>query len=329
MAEKRKRSTTKYIYNEETLDFEPIERRSRDYFFPIILFVCGIIISSVGLSYFQIITSPNEYLLEMENDVLKNKYELLDKEIDKLDAMILVLQERDENIYRVITEADSLPKSLRNAGIGGVKRHKELFELGISHKTVQIVVDKLATVEELKRQMYIQTKSYDEIVEQAKQKAEMLASIPAIQPCNKYKRIASGFGWRMHPILKVRKFHKGLDFAAHRGTPIYAPGDGVIEKTKTSYGGYGKQVLINHGFGYQTRYAHMQRFVVKKGQKVKRGQLIGYVGNTGRSTGPHLHYEVIKNGKTVNPVHFFFKDLTPEEYEVILQQASEENQSMS
>lgn len=322
-------SKIKYYYDTEKCKYEKVETKPIDIILPILGFLASILIFSFIFTYFQIIQSPTEFILRTENEVLEEKYGLLDNELKKLNSMLLVLQERDASIYRVITEADSLPKSLRNPRSVGYEQYQELSKIGISKEALKIISHKMSSVDELKKQMYIQTKSYDEIIVQAKKKSEMLASIPAIQPCNKYTRIASGFGVRIHPILKVRKFHKGIDFAADRGTPVYAAGDGVILKTNKNLGGYGNEIVINHDFGYQTRYAHLQKFLIKRGQKIKRGQLIGYVGNTGSSTGPHLHYEVLKNGKHVNPVHYFFKDLSPEEYEVILKQASEENQSMS
>jgi murein DD-endopeptidase MepM/ murein hydrolase activator NlpD len=182
----------------------------------------------------------------------------------------------------------------------------------------------------LSKQLVVQSKSLDEIVVLAKNKKEMLASIPAIQPvANKdLKRMASGYGYRIHPIYKTRKFHWGMDFSSPRGTPVYATGNGKIEKVKRSRRGYGNQVKINHGFGYKTFYAHLEKYTVRKGQKVKRGDLIGYVGTSGISTAPHLHYEVIKGNRKLNPVYFYFNDLTPEEYDRMLEMASQENQSL-
>ena len=178
--------------------------------------------------------------------------------------------------------------------------------------------------------MYIQSKSYDEVIELAENKERLYAAIPAIQPiANKeLVRLSSGFGIRIHPVYKVRKMHTGIDFSAPIGTPNYATADGVVEKVKVSFSGYGKNLLVDHGYGFKTRYAHMHEFAVRKGQRIKRGQVIGYVGNTGTSTGPHLHYEVIKNNRKINPVHYFFKDLNPDEYEKIVELASIENQSL-
>jgi murein DD-endopeptidase MepM/ murein hydrolase activator NlpD len=183
----------------------------------------------------------------------------------------------------------------------------------------------------LEKELYIQTKSYDDIVRLAKNKSKMLASIPAIQPLTNKEltRMASGFGMRIHPIYKLKRMHTGVDLAAPKGTPIYATGDGVVRFTKRNPGGYGNEIQIDHGFGYETKYAHLERFEVKPGQKVKRGEVIGFVGTSGSSTAPHLHYEVIHNGNKVNPVHYFFQDLNAEEYEKILELAAVENQSLS
>jgi len=194
----------------------------------------------------------------------------------------------------------------------------------------KLILSTLKKIESLKKQMYIQTKSYDEIVLLAKNKDQMYASIPAIQPVTNKEltRLASGFGRRIDPIYKVRRMHYGVDFSAPRGTPVYTTGDGVVKKVKTNYGGYGKEILIDHGYGYVTRYAHLSEFNIKKGQKVKRGECIGYIGSTGKSTAPHLHYEVIKDKRKVNPVHYFYNDLNEKEYQKILELSSIENQSL-
>ena len=225
--------------------------------------------------------------------------------------------------------ADPIPQSIRDAGVGGSERYKKLLEEGLRQE--ELILSTVSKIDVLKKRMYIQTKSYDEIIALAKRKNEMLANTPAIQPIEnkKLKRMASGFGMRIHPIYKVRKMHTGCDFTARTGTPIYATGDGVVKSVDKKYGGYGKKVIIDHGFGYQTLYAHMSKFNVKVGQKVKRGEVIGFVGNTGASTAPHLHYEVIYKGKKVNPVHYFFNDLDEGQYEEILELASRENQSLS
>jgi len=268
-------------------------------------------------------------LLKKENQELKIYYELLDKELGNLDGMMAALQKRDDNVYRVIFEADAIPESIRQAGTGGSEKYKEILESDLVNE--ELIIQALGKVDQIKRQMYIQTKSYDEILQMARNKSKLLAATPAIQPISNKEltRLASGFGMRIHPIYKVKMMHFGVDFTAPRHTPIYSTGDGVIERVIRSFGGYGKQVIINHGFGYKTRYAHMQDFNVKKGDRIKRGDMIGTVGNSGLSTAPHLHYEIIKDNKKVNPVNYFYMDLNDKEYEKILELASIENQSLS
>jgi len=274
-------------------------------------------------------TSPQETILKSENIALKDNLGTLGKEMEEVNGMLLSLQDRDVKIYRMITGAEELPESMRNPGIGGSTHYQDILHDG--NDCQHLIDENQENLAEIKRKMYGQTLSYDEIILTARKKEEMLASIPAIQPVSnkQLKRLASGYGLRIHPIYKVKKMHWGCDFSAPKGSPIYATGDGKIEYTKSTYGGYGKQIQIDHGFGYKSKYAHLQKMVVKRGQKVKRGELIGYVGNTGSSTAPHLHYEIIHNGKKVNPVHYFFNDLNSDQYEQILKLASVENQSFS
>ena len=243
----------------------------------------------------------------------------------KAEIVLDDLQKRDDNIYRLIFEADPIPKSIRKAGYGGVNRYQDLTGFNNS----ELVISTSKKIDQVTKQLYIQSKSFDEIIDLAKNKATMLASIPAIQPVSNkdLSRMASGFGNRIHPIYKTKKFHAGMDFSAKTGTPIYSTGDGEISKVKTSRKGYGNHVVINHGFGYKTLYAHMSKYIVKKRQKVKRGDIIGYVGNTGTSVAPHLHYEVHKDGKKINPVNFYYNDLTPEQFEKMLLISSQSNQS--
>jgi murein DD-endopeptidase MepM/ murein hydrolase activator NlpD len=217
---------------------------------------------------------------------------------------------------------------VRNAGVGGADRYADIREKSIAHS--DLVIGLHEKVDKLRRKLYIESKSQDEVVRMAENKEKLFAAIPAIQPIANKQLIAlaSGFGLRIHPVYKVKKMHKGIDFAAEIGTPIYATADGTVEVVDVKFSGYGKMVEINHGFGYRSRYAHMHDFAVRRGQNIKRGDLIGYVGNTGLSTAPHLHYEVHINGEQVDPVHYFFNDLTASEYEKILELASTENQSL-
>jgi murein DD-endopeptidase MepM/ murein hydrolase activator NlpD len=272
--------------------------------------------------------TEQEQSLREENQELLEHYNLLSKELEDVNNILQALQHRDDNIYRVIFEAEPIPSSVRTAGSGGTDKYRELLKKGL--KKEKLILTTRQKVDKLKRMMYVQTKSYDDISKLVKDKAKMLACMPAIQPISNKEltRLTSGFGIRIHPVYKVGQFHPGIDFAAPMNTPIYATADGVVEKAEYE-GGYGNHVKIEHGYGYKTLYAHMTNFIVKPGQKVKRGECIGYVGSTGFSTAPHVHYEVIYNGEQVNPVYYFFKDLSIQEYEKILQLASKENQSLS
>jgi murein DD-endopeptidase MepM/ murein hydrolase activator NlpD len=320
----------KYYYDTETCKYERVKVGTWDIVLSLLGFlsVATIIAITMVVVYNTYFESPKEAMLKKENDELRLYYNILNKEMDGAQEMMAALQKRDDDIYRVINEAEPIPKSIREGGIGGTERYKNLLEEGLEQQ--ELILGALQKIESLKKQMYIQTKSYDEIVALAKNKGQMYASIPAIQPVTNKEltRLASGFGRRVDPIYKVRRMHYGVDFSAPRGTPIYSTGDGVVKKVKTNYGGYGKEVLIDHGYGYVTRYAHMSEFNVKRGQRVKRGECIGYVGSTGKSTAPHLHYEVLKDKKKVNPVHYFYNDLNEEEYQKILELSSIENQSL-
>ena len=318
----------KYYYDSETLSYRKIEQSKGTIskivvlitFSTLLVMLSGFIVLS------QFLKTPNQLAQERELENLKFNYELLNKRLDESSSVLSQLQQRDNNIYRAYFEANPIPEEQRKAGFGGVNRY--LYLNGYDNaKLIKTATKKLDI---LSKQLVVQSKSLDEIVVLAKNKKEMLASIPAIQPvANKdLKRMASGYGYRIHPIYKTRKFHWGMDFSAPRGTPVYATGNGKIEKVKRSRRGYGNQVKINHGFGYKTFYAHLEKYTVRKGQKVKRGDLIGYVGTSGISTAPHLHYEVIKGNRKLNPVYFYFSDLTPEEYDRMLELASQENQSL-
>jgi hypothetical protein len=320
----------KYYYDTETCKYERIKTTTGD----IILNTLGIVsltlAMAVGLvllysSYFE---SPKELLLKNEVKELEFYYENLNKEVEKLDKILADMEHRDDNIYRVVLGAEPIEMSIREAGIGGVDRYEDIKDKGMLHEDFIIKLNE--SVDKLRRKVYIETKSQDEVVQLAEEKEKLFAAIPAIQPiANKeLYALASGYGLRIHPIYKVKKMHTGIDFAAAIGTPIYATADGVVDVENVSFSGYGKVIEIDHGFGYRTRYAHMHGFAVKRNQKVKRGELIGYVGDTGLSTAPHLHYEVFINGKTVNPVHYFFNDLNSAEYEKIIELASIENQSL-
>ena len=313
----------KFYYDSNTLSYRKVKRKKGRTFTYFMLFFSAAAL--VGFFSYVVISSyiesPQEKVLKRENEDLKFKYEYLNKRVKLAESVMQNLAERDENIYRVHFEANSVSAAQRKAGFGGVNRYEnENSEL---IKATSISVDKLI------KEIEVQSRSLDEIEKLASNKEALLEAIPAIQPIqNKdLTRVASGYGMRMHPILKYRKMHNGMDFTASTGTPIYATGDGVVIKASRATG-FGNVVYVDHGFGYETRYAHMSKFNTKKGRKVKRGDIIGYVGNTGLSSGPHLHYEVHKNGRVINPVNFYHGDLSAEEYSIMLEKSSQENQSL-
>ncbi len=320
----------KYYYDTESCRYERIKVSVWDIILNSLGFLAVSLFLAVGIvwAYMAYFESPEEAALRKENEEMKYYYNLLGDQMEETDKMLTALQDRDDNIYRVIFGVEPVAAEIRTAGAGGSNRYKDLLDKGLERE--DLIVENYAKLDHLKRQMYIQTKSYDEIIELARNKENFLAALPAIQPVSnkQLKRLSSGFGYRIDPIHKVRRPHYGVDFSLPKGTPVYATGDGVIKYTRTSFSGYGKQIEIDHGFGYTTKYAHLDMFNVKKGQRVKRGDLIGFSGNTGKSTAPHLHYEVKKDGKPINPVYYFSKDLTDEEFGEILRLASIENQAL-
>jgi murein DD-endopeptidase MepM/ murein hydrolase activator NlpD len=320
----------KYYYDTETCRYERVKVSKWDIFLNLLGFLSVSLILAVGIiivynAYFD---SPKEAQLKKENKELQFYYEMMEKEVNNVQKVLSSLQERDDEVYRNIMGAEPIPSSIRSAGVGGAERYKNIIESELEREN--LILDMMQELDKVKKQMYIQTKSYDEILEMAENKEEMMASIPAIQPIpnKELKRLASGFGMRMHPILKVVRPHEGCDFSAPRGTPIYATGDGEVIRVSSTFGGFGKLVVIDHGYGFITKYAHMSSFNVKRGDKVKRGDCIGFVGTTGTSTAPHLHYEIHKDGKPINPVHYFYQDVSDEEYEKLLELSSRENQSL-
>lgn len=286
------------------------------FFFSFIVLVIG----------FSVIDSPKEKKLKREIAQLNLQYDLLNNRMNQVNQVMQDMASRDNNIYRVVLDADPIPSSVRSAGYGGTDRYKDLQGFSSS----DLMTETTRKLDQLVRQIYVQSKSYDEIEKLAKNKEQMLACMPAIQPIDnkQLKAILSGFGMRIHPIFKTLRMHTGVDFAAPLGTPVYATGDGVVETADDLERGYGNHVVINHGFGYETLYGHLSRFGCTVGEKIKRGQIIGYVGSTGESTGDHLHYEVIKNGVKVNPVSYFFNDLKPDEFKQIISIASQPTQSL-
>ncbi|HEY4788810.1 MAG TPA: M23 family metallopeptidase [Bacteroidales bacterium] len=319
----------KYRFNPESLSFDKVRTSFKIWIVKAFTFFTASIVISiiyyVIFSYF--FDSPKEKSLIRVNKETELQYEIALKRIDEMSHVLDDMQQRDDNLYRVIFEAEPIPKSIREAGFGGVNRYEDI-EKATNNK---LVVETSKRLDIISKRMIIQSKSYDELIEKALNKEEMLKCLPGIQPVSNknLERTSSGWGWRIHPLYKIRQFHSGQDFAAPIGTEVYATGDGIVEKTESSqYSGYGNCIVIDHGFGYKTRYAHLSRFNVKVGQKVKRGSLIGFVGNTGFSTGPHLHYEVEKNGEKVNPVNFFYNDLTADQFDQIIKISNNAGQTL-
>ena len=316
----------KYYYDADTLSYRKIDVKKSDYYKKTVFGILAVLLTAfIGFIIFsQFLMSPNERAINRENENLQLNLDLFSKRIAESSAVLNQLQERDNNIYRMYFEANPIPNEQRKAGFGGVNRYKSLDGYDNSKMIKQLTKD----IDILSKQLVIQSKSLDEIVILAKEKEKMLAAIPAILPVKlvDLTRMASGYKWRMHPILKIRKFHKGMDFTAPTGTPIYASGNGKVIRSSRS-ATYGRVVYIDHGYGYTTIYAHMSKIKAKRGQNVKRGDLIGYVGNTGRSVSAHLHYEVRKNGKALNPINFYYGDLTPAQFAAMQKASEEEGQS--
>ncbi|MFN3554728.1 MAG: M23 family metallopeptidase [Bacteroidales bacterium] len=318
----------KYQFNTKSLAVEPVRESFWDKakrFLRVVLagMVFSVIVLSIGYTFFD---SPKEKMLRREIEQFELNYQLVNDRLDMLASVLEDLQHRDDQIYRVIFEAEPLSRTQREAAFGGADRYEQ-FE-GFDNSAV--IINTMQRIDMLSRQLYVQSISFDQVFNMARDKADMLASIPAIMPIERgIQRLVSGFGMRIHPIYKTLRMHTGVDFTAPTGTPIYAPGNGRVITVERNRHGYGMMVVIDHGYGYQTLYAHLSRFNVRVGQEVKRGEVIGFVGNTGVSTAPHLHYEVIRNGRQVNPVNYFFNDLSPEEFEYIIEVASRVNQSLS
>jgi len=319
---------TKYIFNETTQTYEPLKRSTGERFFRLFLFL----ISSIAIATlifvvsFTLFDSPKEKIMERELAQYKLQFQIMNDRLNKMQGLMDELSSKDDNIYRVIFEAEPIPKSVRQAGYGGADRYAKLegYENSQMLKQTAEKLDKLAS------EIYVQSKSFEDVYKLAREKEKMLRSIPGIQPVkiNDLKRISSYFGYRIDPIYKVKKFHSGIDFSAPKGTDVFATGDGVVKKIRHSRRGYGNTITIDHGYGYLTFYAHLSKILVKRGQKVKRGEVIGLVGNTGKSTAPHVHYEIIKNNKKINPIYYFFNDLSPAQFNEMILLSKIPNQSL-
>ncbi|RIJ49146.1 M23 family peptidase [Maribellus luteus] len=321
----------KYKFNPDTLNYESIGLTWKERIVKVLTYLSSSVAMAllfvvIFLSFYE---TPRSKALKRENQRLLTQYELLQKDMNKVEKVLTDLQQRDDNIYRVVFEAEPIPAAVREAGFGGTNKYSHLENMD----NADLVIETAKKLDVLAKKTYIQSKSYDEVMEMALNKEKMLASLPSIMPIRnkELKRTSSGWGYRMHPIYKVKKMHWGQDFTAPIGTPIYATGDGVVtevEGSKRSKVGLGLNIKIDHGFGYETVYGHLNEFNVKRGQHVKRGDIIGYVGNTGGSTAPHLHYEVHKNGQKLNPMYYMFQDLTPQEYDKMIAISSNIGQSL-
>ncbi len=317
----------KYKFNPDSLSYYKVESSVKQKTFKILAYSAVFLVNAtIGyLIYSATFDSPKEKGLKRQISEMNLNIELFNRQLDNIESVLNDMQQRDDNIYRTIFEAEPLNYSVREAGFGGTNRYKNLEKLENS----RMVINTAKRLDVIRGKVVIQSKSYDDLMKMAISKEKMLASIPNIQPISNknLERTASGWGYRIHPIYKIRKFHYGIDFTASTGTEIYATGDGVVESIESSQRGYGNSVVINHGYGVKTLYGHMVRFNVKQGQKVKRGEVIGFVGNTGLSTAPHLHYEVLHNGEKVNPINYFFNDLTADEFDLMIKLSMRPGQS--
>lgn len=317
-----------YIFNQLTQNFEVLEN-SRDRKAMRIVLVS---LAVLGIAFvtaillFTFLKSPKEKSLARELEYMKLQYEILDDRLNQMEVLVADMEQRDNDLYRVMFEADPIPSSVRKSGFSDADRYADLF----GYMNSGVVVSASRKLDVIASQLYNQSVSYDSLFALARNKADMMAHIPAIFPLKEteIKYISSYFGYRPDPIYKIDKFHSGMDFSANLNTEAYATGDGVVFDVEKNEWGYGNMVIIDHGFGYKTRYAHLQKAAVRKGQKVKRGQVIGFIGSSGKATGVHLHYEVLKNDVQIDPINFFYSDLTPDEYEQILQQSTLPTQTM-
>jgi murein DD-endopeptidase MepM/ murein hydrolase activator NlpD len=310
---------TKFKYNPETLSYEKVDRSLGEQILRGIIFMAPTLVLSIvfGFLIAYRIDSPKEKKLKAELIEMRQIVEEYESRIEVVDKVAEAIKQRDESLYRKALGAKEFPEELRMMGVGGSDRYAHLK--GMSNS--DILMSTAKKLDEVERKLHAQSLSFKELVNLAKERELRLASLPAILPVNnkELRRMASGYGWRVDPVYGTRKMHWGLDFTSDIGTEIYSTGDGVVEKIEHNAWGYGREIVINHGFGYKTRYAHLSSFLVKEGDKVKRGDLIGLMGSSGKSTGPHLHYEVEKDGHKVNPINYFHSDLSPEQYEEIVE----------
>ena len=319
----------KYYYDSENLAYRKIitKKRKKFGFFLLFLMASGLFgfLSFVVLLNTPYFETPKNRIQKREIENLKLQYAILNKKLEQVEEVADVLEDRDNNLYRVYFNTSAIPDEERKAGFTESKKYAKLE----GYNNSQLVINTTKRIDVLQKALAIQSKSLDDILVLAKSKDKLLAAIPAIQPVRNenLKRMVSGFGYRTDPFTKVRKMHEGMDFTAKKGTPIFATGDGVVARADNTASGYGNHIVIRHGYGYETLYGHLSKYKCRAGQKVKRGEIIGFVGSTGRSEGPHLHYEVHKNGKVVNPLNFYYGNISAVEYVAIAKLANQENQS--
>jgi murein DD-endopeptidase MepM/ murein hydrolase activator NlpD len=320
----------KYYYDPEKLAFHKIKPKKAKKIGVVVLFLVAAALFGflcfVALLNTPFFETPKDRLQAREIEYMKIQYELLNRKTALIEEALSSVEERDNNLYRTYFNSIPIPEEQRKAGFGGVNRYKSLE----GYDNSQLVTGTTKRLDVLAKEVVIQSKSLEEIAKLAKDKEKLLAAVPAIQPVKNedLKMMASGFGYRTDPFTKVRKFHAGMDFSSRTGTIVYATGDGVVEKADNSASGYGNHIVIRHGYGYQTLYGHLSKYKVRAGQKIKRGDVIGYVGSTGRSEAPHLHYEVHRNGEVVNPLNFYYGNISAKEYILISKLANQENQSL-
>ena len=323
-------SKVKYYYDPETLSYRPIaitnkKRISNFFLFFLTSFLFGLSTLLILLNT-DWINTPAEISQKRALENYELQFDILNKKLTQIEAVVSHLEDRDNNLYRVYFEASSIPEEQRKAGFGGVNRYKDLE----GYDNSELIINTAKRLDILSKQTVVQSRSLDEIERLAVNKAELIEAIPSIQPIKNedLTRMASGYGYRIDPFTKKRRFHYGMDFSAKKGTPIYATGNGIVQRADNRSSGYGRHIRIDHGFGYISLYGHLEKYNVRRGQKVKRGDIIGFVGNTGRSVGPHVHYEIFKDNKKINPLNFYYGNLSQKEFDALLTQSKLENQSM-
>ena len=322
-------SKVKYYYDSETLSYKPIQvthklRISNFILFILSSFLFGLISLFILLNS-KLLSTPTEIYQARELDNYKIQFDILNKKLNQVEAVLVNIEQRDNTLYRLYFEASPIPEQQRRAGFGGIDRYNALE----GYDNSELIKNTTERLDVLIKQTVVQSRSLDEIEKLASNRAELIKAIPSIQPIKNedLRRIASGFGKRRDPFTKLWRQHNGIDFTAKKGTPVYATGDGIIKRADNRSSGYGKHIRIDHGHGYVSLYAHLNGYNVRRGQRVKRGEIIGFVGNTGRSAGAHLHYEIFKDKKHIDPINFYYGNLSPEEYEKLIEQAKMENQS--